>query len=250
MDVRFYPAAAGDPAGLDFAQCLGYYGYSKVTGPGAAGRGPPPHPGRTPHPSSPAACCTFLSPFPPSPPFSLGALVSDQLSPLPPLFLPLPPFVPLGPPPLPCSPPTPTPTPPTRLYRPEEVKSSPRLPEGACVGFFVVVVSKHGRSPLGVRRGPRSRGPGTSPPHSPSPSHVTPRMRELDPRPRREGKERTFECALDGGGGGGWRGVAGPPQVAFAALSQGALDRGTEVPATPPWLVQVASHLSFFGGKG
>ncbi|XP_060041539.1 TOX high mobility group box family member 3 isoform X4 [Erinaceus europaeus] len=29
MDVRFYPAAAGDPAGLDFAQCLGYYGYSK-----------------------------------------------------------------------------------------------------------------------------------------------------------------------------------------------------------------------------
>lgn len=34
MDVRFYPAAAGDPAGLDFAQCLGYYGYSKVTGPG------------------------------------------------------------------------------------------------------------------------------------------------------------------------------------------------------------------------
>ncbi|KAI4571847.1 hypothetical protein MJG53_013953 [Ovis ammon polii x Ovis aries] len=30
MDVRFYPAAAGDPAGLDFAQCLGYYGYSKM----------------------------------------------------------------------------------------------------------------------------------------------------------------------------------------------------------------------------
>nr|XP_054311154.1 TOX high mobility group box family member 3 isoform X1 [Pongo pygmaeus] len=29
MDVRFYPAAAGDPASLDFAQCLGYYGYSK-----------------------------------------------------------------------------------------------------------------------------------------------------------------------------------------------------------------------------
>nr|XP_012805684.2 TOX high mobility group box family member 3 isoform X2 [Jaculus jaculus] len=29
MDVRFYPAAAGDPAGLDFTQCLGYYGYSK-----------------------------------------------------------------------------------------------------------------------------------------------------------------------------------------------------------------------------
>ncbi|XP_070307407.1 TOX high mobility group box family member 3 isoform X2 [Odocoileus virginianus] len=29
MDVRFYPAAAGDPAGLDFAQCLGYYSYSK-----------------------------------------------------------------------------------------------------------------------------------------------------------------------------------------------------------------------------
>ncbi|XP_074149476.1 TOX high mobility group box family member 3 isoform X1 [Sminthopsis crassicaudata] len=29
MDVRFYPAAAGDPTGLDFAQCLGYYAYSK-----------------------------------------------------------------------------------------------------------------------------------------------------------------------------------------------------------------------------
>ncbi|KAJ8782593.1 hypothetical protein J1605_000572 [Eschrichtius robustus] len=38
MDVRFYPAAAGDPAGLDFAQCLGYYGYSKVTGPGRGRR--------------------------------------------------------------------------------------------------------------------------------------------------------------------------------------------------------------------
>ncbi|KYO27314.1 TOX high mobility group box family member 3 isoform C [Alligator mississippiensis] len=34
MDVRFYPAAAGsalpgDPASLDFAQCLGYYSYGK-----------------------------------------------------------------------------------------------------------------------------------------------------------------------------------------------------------------------------
>uniref|UniRef100_A0A8C6YX76 TOX high mobility group box family member 3 n=1 Tax=Nothoprocta perdicaria TaxID=30464 RepID=A0A8C6YX76_NOTPE len=29
MDVRFYPAAAGDPSGLDFAQCLGYYSYNK-----------------------------------------------------------------------------------------------------------------------------------------------------------------------------------------------------------------------------
>lgn len=66
MDVRFYPAAAGDPASLDFAQCLGYYGYSKVTGPGrgAGGRGPPPHPGRAPRSGSPPAAL-FFGLFPP-----------------------------------------------------------------------------------------------------------------------------------------------------------------------------------------
>uniref|UniRef100_A0A452R0E7 Uncharacterized protein n=1 Tax=Ursus americanus TaxID=9643 RepID=A0A452R0E7_URSAM len=36
MDVRFYPAAAGDPAGLDFAQCLGYYGYKHAPCKGVA----------------------------------------------------------------------------------------------------------------------------------------------------------------------------------------------------------------------
>ncbi|MXQ86450.1 hypothetical protein E5288_WYG003057 [Bos mutus] len=39
MDVRFYPAAAGDPAGLDFAQCLGYYGYSKDLGNNSSDKG-------------------------------------------------------------------------------------------------------------------------------------------------------------------------------------------------------------------
>lgn len=73
MDVRFYPAAAGDPAGLDFAQCLGYYGYSKVTGPGGGG-----------HLSilgaSRLARCTFCSIFSPRTLVSRCASVSDQLS--------------------------------------------------------------------------------------------------------------------------------------------------------------------------
>lgn len=74
MDVRFYPAAAGDPAGLDFAQCLGYYGYSKVTGPGAGATSP-----SRARPSSRLACCTFFLIFPSHPLASRCALVSDQL---------------------------------------------------------------------------------------------------------------------------------------------------------------------------
>lgn len=95
-------------------------------GPGAAGRGPPPCPGRAPHSSS-APPALFFSLFPPlSTPFSLCAFVSDQLSsstlpaPRPP------PFCPSAGAPL-CSSAlrlsshyAPTPTPPTLLAAPKK----------------------------------------------------------------------------------------------------------------------------------
>lgn len=130
--MRFYPAAAGDPAGLDFAQCLGYYGYSKVTGPGwgrgAAGRGPSLHPGR-------AQLCLLHFSLPTTL-LSLCAFVSVQLSlstlsvPFPPPFLSLSLRSPLPS----ASPPTISlPHPPLRrlsLAAPKEARSSPRTARG------------------------------------------------------------------------------------------------------------------------
>lgn len=211
MDVRFYPAAAGDPAGLDFAQCLGYYGYSKVTGPGAAGRGVI-SPSRARPTLHLTACCTFLSlPLLLYPLLSLCALASVQLSPL--LFLPLPAplFVPR--PSLSSALRLSSPTTPRSPWPPRRSEQQqPRDSKGTRVRLFVAVISRHDRSPPlhphEAGRGAPRRGHDLLiqclhiPPKS---IFSPPPTRELVPGRLREGQEQTFERVLDTRGGGGTR---------------------------------------------
>lgn len=87
----------------------------------------------------------------------------------------------------------------------------------------------------------------TSPPPS-QPISPPPRLRELDPGPLSEGKELTFERALDGVFEEGSREVVGPPQVAFPALSLGR--SGPCNGGARPSLVSTSGFLSFIFGGG